>query len=148
MQHYRVCFADTDAMGFVYHARYFEIAERSRGDALRSTGYAMRELYRGREGVALAVHSLTAKFTAPAFVDDFLDLHTALQKHNPARTVWRTDITRDGAPICAIGVEIVCLDLATKQPVLMPPALAEALTRVPRTADARITAESFRGAAA
>jgi acyl-CoA thioester hydrolase len=25
---YRVCFADTDAGGIVYHARYFEMAER------------------------------------------------------------------------------------------------------------------------
>ena len=62
MQTYRVCFGDTDAGGIVYHARYFEMAERSRNETLRDAGVPIGDLFLGKlveaagDGIALVLH--------------------------------------------------------------------------------------------
>jgi acyl-CoA thioester hydrolase len=139
METYRVCFADTDAGGIVYHARYFEMAERSRNAALQSVGLPPSELLRRSrrgDGAGLVVHRGIAKFVAPAFPDDLLILHTDIPRHNAARSWWRTEITRDGTPICTIEVELVCLNVMTGQPLLAPAYLLDAIAGIARQASA------------
>jgi acyl-CoA thioester hydrolase len=100
MQTYRVCFGDTDAGGIVYHARYFEMAERSRNETLRDAGVPIGDLFLGKlveaagDGIALVLHRGTAKFDTPAFVDDLLTLRSGTLKVNAARSWWRTVIGR------------------------------------------------------
>ena len=136
MEAHRVSLAETDAGGIVYHARYFDMAERSRNEAMRSVGVPVAELLRkSREGVlgtALVVHSVFAKFFAPAFLDDVLHLQTYIRKLNRARSSWRTAITRDGAPICTVDVDLVSLNVATGEPVLIAEDLVDALDAIPR----------------
>jgi acyl-CoA thioester hydrolase len=133
METYRVCFADTDAAGIVYHARYFEMAERSRNAALRSVGLPSSELVRRArqgDGAGLVVHRGTATFASPAFPDDLLVLRTEILKHNAARSWWRTTLTRDDVLICTIDVELVCIDAMTGQPRLIPDDLKEAIGKI------------------
>jgi acyl-CoA thioester hydrolase len=134
MQTYRVCFADTDAGGIVYHARYLEIAERSRNELLRGAGISLGALVRSarakRDGAGLVLHRIVAKFNAPAFPDDLLTLHTEIQSHNAARSMWRTAISRDQTPICVIDAELVCINVTTGQAVLIPDFLNKAITGI------------------
>jgi acyl-CoA thioester hydrolase len=130
-QTYRVCLADTDATGIVYHARYFEMAERNHNELLLSVGISVAELARsvrdGRGKVALALHSIAAKFISPAFPSDILTLETEVGKHNAARSRWRTVIARGGSAICAIDAELVCIEVSTGKAVMMPPFIDEAI---------------------
>ena len=41
---YRVCYGDTDKMGVVYYANYFEFFERGRTEMLRSAGFPYSRL--------------------------------------------------------------------------------------------------------
>jgi acyl-CoA thioester hydrolase len=124
---YRVCFADTDALGIVYHARYLEFAERSRNQALCDAGVDTTELFRGGFGVALVLHRIGVTYRGPAFPNDVLELRTALSGHGPARLQWRTWIERDAATLCLVDAEIACIDLDRKQPTLIPDRLRQAI---------------------
>jgi len=131
---YRVCLADTDATGIVYHARYFEMAERNHNELLLSIGVSVADLLRrirdGRGNVALALRSAAAKFVSPAFLADLLTLETEVRRHSAARSMWRTTITRDGSLVCAIDAELVCINVLTGQAVMMPFSIDEAIGRV------------------
>jgi acyl-CoA thioester hydrolase len=133
---HRVCLADTDATGIVYHARYFEMAERNHNELLLSLGVSVADLASrirdGRDNIALALHSAAAKFISPAFPNDLLTLTTEICKHSAARSKWRTTIARDGSPICAIDAELVCVNVLTGRAVMMPAAMDEAIGRAAR----------------
>lgn len=147
---HRVCFGDTDAGGIVYHARYFEMAERARNEALRAVGIPVGDLFRGTHrgpegegmGIALVLHRGTAKFDRPAFVDDLLTLRTGTLKVNAARSWWRTVIARGHETICTVDVELVCIRRLGKTPVLMPGFVAEAIGRIAAAGNGGITATS------
>jgi|HubBroStandDraft_1064217.scaffolds.fasta_scaffold04555_6 acyl-CoA thioester hydrolase len=133
---YRACFADTDATGFVYHARYFEMAERNHNELLLSLGVATADFARrSRDGggnAALVLHSAAAKFASPAFLNDLLTIETEVQKHSAARSRWRTTISRDGSLICAIDAELVYISLLSGRAVLMPELMNGMIGRVAR----------------
>ncbi|EPC03292.1 hypothetical protein L861_17265 [Litchfieldella anticariensis FP35 = DSM 16096] len=130
MESYRICFADTDAMGVVYHARYFEMAERSRIETMRRVGVDTNNLFRGGAGIAMVLRRAVARFATPALVDDLLTTQTSIPRHTSIRYWWQTDITRSGESICTIEAECVCIDLITKQPASMPPEIASAIDNI------------------
>jgi acyl-CoA thioester hydrolase len=143
METYRVCFADTDAAGIVYHGRYFEIAERSRNFALQSVGLPPGELLRRARqsgGAGLVVHRALAKFVSPAFADDLLTLRTQIPRHSAARSWWRTEIARGGDPICTVELELVCMDVMAGRGMLMPQYLMDAVKAIAHGGTARPSA--------
>jgi len=79
----RVLFADTDAMGVIYHGRYWPWFEAGRGEYLRIRGYSYREMETA--GVALAVIETHCRFRAPARYDDVLLLYTWLAEFTRTR---------------------------------------------------------------
>ena len=58
---FRVCYSDTDAAGFVYHARYLEIFERSRSEWLQQRGLSPTKLI-NEFGILLPVREITMNF--------------------------------------------------------------------------------------
>jgi acyl-CoA thioester hydrolase len=133
METYRVCFADTDAAGIVYHGRYFEIAERSRNFALQTVGLPPGELLRRARqsgGAGLVVHKAAAKFISPGFADDLLTLRTDIPRHSAARSWWRTEISRAGTPVCTVELELVCMDVMNGKAMLMPEYLMDAVRAI------------------
>jgi len=147
VQTYRVCFADTDALGIVYHARYFEMAERNHNELLLRLGISVAEMARdvrdGRAEIVLALHDVAAKFISPAFPYDVLTLETEIRRHTPARSRWRTTIVRIHSPICVIEAALVCINLRTGKAVMMPPTIDEAIGTAARE---RISTVSAIGA--
>lgn len=79
----RVLFADTDAMGVVYHGRFFPWFEAGRGEYLRARGYTYREMEAA--GVGLAVLEVQCRFRAAARYDDLLLLYTWLAEFSRTR---------------------------------------------------------------
>ncbi|MCE9581135.1 MAG: acyl-CoA thioesterase [Planctomycetes bacterium] len=70
----RVRYAETDRMGIVYHANYFQYFEIGRTEAMRSLGATYRSLE--DQGFALAVVECGANFRAGAKYDDELRIVT------------------------------------------------------------------------
>jgi acyl-CoA thioester hydrolase len=75
---FRVRYAETDAMGVVYHANYLVWFEVGRGDYFRAFGqdYADWE----RRGYWLPVSEASARFHAPARYGDLITVRTWIEE--------------------------------------------------------------------
>lgn len=68
----RVIYADTDAMGVVYHTNYIKWFEVGRCELLRSMGYPYARME--GDGVMLPVVECSCKYILPAVYDDLLEI--------------------------------------------------------------------------
>lgn len=128
---YHVAYADTDAGGIVYHARYVEMAERSRNRAMAGIGVPVQAML-SRFGVQFVIREVRAMCHAPAFVGDVLLLDSGITGISPARVSWRTTIRRGGAAVCDVEVQVAAFDPATRAPCLLPEELTALLGQSPR----------------
>lgn len=72
----RVIYADTDAMGVVYHTNYIKWFEVGRTELLRSIGYPYSRLE--MEGLLLPVIDCSCKYKKPAVYDDVLEIRAEI----------------------------------------------------------------------
>jgi acyl-CoA thioester hydrolase len=74
----RVRYAETDAMGIVYHANYLIWFEVGRGDHFRAMGHDYRQWE--EQGFFLPVSEVHARYHAPARYGDMVTVHTWLEE--------------------------------------------------------------------
>lgn len=72
----RVRYADTDKMGFVYHANYLRWFEAGRSELFRHMGLSYKEIE--ARGVFLPLSEAHCRFKAPSQYDDLLIIETSL----------------------------------------------------------------------
>ena len=75
---HRVSYGETDAMGFVYHAEYLHIFERSRGAYLRSLGIDYNAVEKG--GLFFPVSEAWCRYRHPAKYDDLIVVHAGISE--------------------------------------------------------------------
>src|SRR3990172_1518338 len=90
----RVRYADTDAMKFVYHGKYFEYFEEGRSELLRSIGMPYTEIE--KHGILVAVVEAYAKYRRSARYDDLLTVETTLAEMPVARIRLQYRIFSEG----------------------------------------------------
>jgi acyl-CoA thioester hydrolase len=88
----RVRYADTDAMGVVYHANYLVWFEVGRCDLMREWGQPYTEFE--KRGIFVPVVSAELQYKAPARYDDVLEVQTRLAELSPARITFAYRILR------------------------------------------------------
>ena len=91
----RVIYADTDAMGVVYHTNYIKWFEVGRSELLRSIGYPYSRME--EEGVLLPVAECSCKFRAPAVYDDLLDITARIIEMKAATVTLEYEIRRQNS---------------------------------------------------
>ena len=91
---FTVAYADTDAEGIVYHARYLEIAERARMNWLR--GHVVAD---GDTG--FVVRELNIKYVAPMYAGDDFVVETQMVDVGAAIVRVEQKFVKDGN-VCAI----------------------------------------------
>jgi len=74
----RVRYAETDKMGVVHHAKYFEWFEVGRTELLRELGLPYAEIE--SRGYFLPVVEAYCEFRAPAHYDDLISIKTTMQE--------------------------------------------------------------------
>ena len=116
----RVRYAETDAMGIVYHANYVTFFEVGRVEYLRAAGVN----YRGLEEAKMtgAVVEVGVRFHAPARFDDELSICTRCVKMERVRfrmeyEIWRAS---DHTLIVSGHTDHALLSHATLRPVRIP----------------------------
>lgn len=127
---YRVIYADTDAMGVVYHARYLEMAERARNHALEKAGLKIRSLT-DDNNISLVVHRVVMELIAPLRVDDEVVLRTGILHRRSSRVWWRTEVVLNNARHALVDVATVCFDRKIRRTVTAPDCLEQALNTMP-----------------
>ena len=124
---HRVCYADTDAAGFIYHGRYLDIFERSRAEWLAQRDLSPTKLI-NEFGILLPVRELTMHFHKPGRLDDILYINQIIEqrrrtqvavKQTAQRKVPGTD-TGELEVVASALINIVCLDSTTLKPKAFP----------------------------
>jgi len=96
----RVRYADTDAMGVVYHANYLVWFEVGRNELMRAWGVPYVDFE--KRGILVPVADGKLRWVYPARYDDLLDIETRVERLSPARITFAYRILRaeDGRLCC------------------------------------------------
>jgi 4-hydroxybenzoyl-CoA thioesterase len=127
----RVYFEDTDAGGIVYYVNYLKFMERARTERLRSLGYAQSQL--ADEGLLFVVHSVEARYRAPAKLDDELRVTAEVVELNRASLRFRQQVRRvaDDLLLCEGQFLVACVRADNLKPRAIPQALHAAFAMDP-----------------
>mgnify|MGYP001579789570 CR=1 FL=1 len=117
----RVYYEDTDNGGVVYYANYLKFIERGRSEYLRDLGFEQDEIIAKHHAI-FAVHTLNAKYHAPARFNDLLRVQTFLEKSAHASLVFTQKITHSGQNqvLFEAQVSIACLHADSFKPCAIP----------------------------
>jgi acyl-CoA thioester hydrolase len=125
--HYRVRYADTDQMGYVYYGNYARLYEIGRVEALRSLGFHYRELE--ASGVWMPVYDLHCRFIQAARYDELLTIQTRLVKLPTARIEFDYEVRNEASTLLNTGqTTLVFLRASNQRPIAAPVELVEKLT--------------------
>lgn len=124
---FRVCYSDTDAAGFVHHARYLEIFERGRTEYLHQLESNPAKLANEFD-ILLPIREITMHFHKPGRLDDLLLIEQVIQERGrtqvKVKQTAKRHIQSDGGAeqeLVASGVlHIVCIDKNTLKPKALP----------------------------
>ena len=89
----RVRYAETDKMGFVYHANYYIWFEVSRADFIRISGMTYKDME--SQGVGMPVISTDCKYSTAAHYDDLLVIKASIEELTPVRIKFKYQVLRD-----------------------------------------------------
>lgn len=123
----RVYYEDTDAGGVVYYVNYLKFMERARTEWLRALGFAQSQL--AVKGLLFVVHSVEARYLAPARLDDALTVSVEVRQANRASLRLHQQVRRQGdaALLCEGWVTVACVRADSFKPRAIPDALRSAI---------------------
>ncbi|MDP6106940.1 MAG: thioesterase family protein [Candidatus Brocadiia bacterium] len=115
----RVCYADTDRMGWVYYGNYLRYFEIGRTEYLREAGATYRDL--DERGVFFAVSEASCRYLEPARYDDVLRITTWVERLRPTRIDFAHLVERkgDGARVAEGSVVLACVN-GSGRPARLP----------------------------
>ena len=124
---FRVRYADTDAMKFVYYGKYFEYFEQGRTELLRAIGLPYTEIE--KQGIYIAVVEAFAKYRRSARYDDLLTIETTVTEMPVARIRIQYRIFQEGESEPSVEGFTVhsFLNAATGRPTRAPAMFLQAL---------------------
>ena len=121
----RVYYADTDAGGVVYHARYLDFAERARTEMMRLADD--NENYRTNgKGIVFVVRAAEIDYRKPAVLDDVLTVRTQVIELGGASFKIEQQICRTETILALLRITLVCVR-EMGHPSRMPESLREKL---------------------
>jgi acyl-CoA thioester hydrolase len=100
--HYRPIYADTDAMGIVYHANYLRFFEMGRTEFLREIGFPYKRLD-SDEGVMLPLADVSIKYKKPALYDELLEIRTTIAELKNASVTMEYEIYNEKGELLTTG---------------------------------------------
>ena len=107
---FSIAYADTDAEGIVYHARYLEIAERARMNWLRGITYENND-------IGFVVHELNIKYLQPLKLADDFVVETKITDTGLVSVKVEQKFVKDGNVCAIIKLKVAYLgaDMRLKQ---------------------------------
>ncbi|MBC7407503.1 MAG: acyl-CoA thioesterase [Arcicella sp.] len=123
---YRVRYADTDQMGYVYYGNYARLYEIGRVEALRSLGFSYKEME--DSGVMMPVYENKSRFIAPTLYDDLLTIKTTINSLPAARVVFHYEILNSSEKLVHTGeTTLVFVKIENNRLTVAPKNLLEKL---------------------
>jgi acyl-CoA thioester hydrolase len=125
---FRVRYADTDKMGFMYNGNYFAYFEVGRTELMREYGINYRDLE--ADGYSLPLRESFAKYIEPAFYDDLLEVEAILKYDGGALFRFDYNIFRNNSLLTQGFTLHVFMNSENKKAVKPPKVFLEALAKV------------------
>ncbi|MHA8066136.1 acyl-CoA thioesterase [Aquirufa sp. ROCK2-A2] len=123
---YRVCYADTDQMGYMYYGNYARLYEIARVETLRNLGVSYKSLE--DIGIGLPVYENYSKFHAPALYDDLLRIDCIITELPSARIIFNYKIYNQHEELINEGkTTLVFMKMAEKKIMKVPAEILSAL---------------------
>lgn len=122
---HRVRYHETDAQGFLFNARYLEVADVAMTEWLRSLGFTYDALVAA--GLDVSVVTATVDFVAPARFDDLLDADVRCTRVGTSSFTLAVAISRTGEPVATVDLVYVNVDTATATSRPLPEFFVRAL---------------------
>ncbi|MFN8355762.1 MAG: thioesterase family protein [Spirosomataceae bacterium] len=123
---YRVTYADTDQMGYVYYGHYARFYEIGRVEALRNLGMTYKSLE--ESGVMMPVYELKCRYLQPAKYDDLLTIRTHVAAMPAARMVFTFEVFNQDNVLLNTGeATLVFVKMDTNRLTLAPKEMTERL---------------------
>jgi acyl-CoA thioester hydrolase len=119
----RIYYEDTDAGGIVYHANYLKFAERARTELLRHLGYDHKKVM-DEYGLILVVRHIEIDYTAPARLDDLLEVRTESTSIGNTSIGLKQNIYRGDKLLADLKVTVVAISKDGKA-MRLPPHLRQ-----------------------
>ncbi len=122
----RVCYADTDQMGYVYYGNYARFFEIGRVESLRNLGFSYKELE--QSGIMMPVYEYTTRYIQPATYDDLLTVKVLVKNLPKVRMVFEYEIYNEQHTLLTTGsTTLVFINQQTKKPCQAPQKLLQHL---------------------
>ncbi|MCA1751307.1 MAG: acyl-CoA thioesterase [Cryomorphaceae bacterium] len=123
---FRVRYAETDRMGYLYYGNYATYFEVGRVELLRSLGISYRELE--DKGILLPVRDFSVRYIKPAYYDELLSLETTVEELSNVRIAFDYKLKNDaGELLTTAKTTLVFVDKVSGKPVSPPSEIAAAL---------------------
>lgn len=104
----RVRYAETDAMGFLHHSRFFTYFEIGRTELFRAGGGNYRQME--ESGLFFVVVKAECRFKLPARYDDLLTLRTTISRVSHVKLEHDYALFRDGTLLAEAHTVLACVD--------------------------------------
>ncbi len=123
---FRVRYADTDQMGYMYYGNYPQYLEVGRAEWLRELGFSYSEIE--KSGIILPVRGLDIKYLKPLKYDEVVTIHTFLKEKPMVRIEFFYEMYNEKKELCTTAsTTLVFIDIATGKPTKIPAHLLEAI---------------------
>jgi len=87
---YRVCYADTDQMQYMYYGNYARLYEIGRVEAMRALGFSYHAFE--EQGIIMPVLDLQSKYLQPARYDELLQIKTTVLETPSVRIKFKYEV--------------------------------------------------------
>lgn len=123
---YRVCYADTDQMQYMYYGNYARLYEIGRVEAMRHLGFSYRNFE--ENGILMPVMDLQAKYLAPARYDELLSICTTVLELPAARIKFKYELFNEKMELLNEAfTTLVFVNASTNRPMRAPADFVAAL---------------------
>lgn len=117
---FRVRYAETDAMGYLHHAKYWEYFEDARTELLKRNGFRYRDLE--AQGVFFVVYKASCTYLRPIRYDDLVTVTVTVERVTRTRVDHSYIVSRNGEKMCEAASTLACVNREGR-PQLMPDSL-------------------------
>jgi acyl-CoA thioester hydrolase len=116
---YRVTYADTDQMGYMYYGNYAKLYEIGRTEALRNIGFKYKDMEAA--GIMMPVYENYSKYLLPALYDDFLTIKVTIKTLPTVRCVFDYEIYNEAGTLLNIGQTTLVFSRMIDNKLCKPP---------------------------
>lgn len=124
---FRVKYADTDQMGYMYYGNYAQYLELGRTEWLRQLHFSYKKME--KSGIILPVKNMEISYLNPIKYDEKVTLKTLLPKIPTARITFLYELYNEENILCTTAkTTLVFVNISTGKPQRIPDKLLKIIT--------------------